>query len=534
LTHANLLANIRAIGQALNVGPEDRGVSWLPLYHDMGLIGCWLLSLYFGMPLLVLSPLDFLSRPERWLWAIHYHRATLSVAPNFAYDLCARKIRDESIEGLDLSCWRAAMNGSEMVRPQTIARFTARFSRCGFRPEAMLPVYGLAESTVALCVPPLERGPRLDHIRRQALERQQRAEPAVHDHGGSATLTFVSVGRPLPGHALRIVDEAGQEVGERIEGSIQFRGPSSMAGYFRQPEATAAITRDGWLDSGDLGYWAGGELFVTGRSKDIILKAGRNLYPDEIEAAVEEVDGLRKGCVAAFGTADPAQGSEKLVVVAETREQSAPVRDRLRGEVTRRLMDALGVPPDDVLLLDPGLLPKTSSGKLRRAVARHAYEKGAIARGRPPMIWQWLRLSAGWARHSMARVGQATGRLVCSAYFYALFLALLLACRLAMIATPAGARSAALLRSFTLLFLRLAGLQIKVEGVEHLGAGPQVLVSNHASYVDVLALNAALPGYFCYVAKKELLGVPVIGGFIRKIGYLVVDRYSTAQGAADA
>src|SRR5712692_142866 len=303
LTHANLLANIHAIAKAAAVRPEDSVVCWLPLYHDMGLIGCWLLSLYFGLPITILSPVSFLSRPERWLWAIHHHRATLSPAPNFAYDLCARRIRDEVMEGLDLSCWRLALNGSESVLPETIARFTARFGRCGFRAETMLPVYGLAESTVALCFPPLGRPPRLDRIRREALERQGRAEPAA---GSQAALTFVSVGSPLEGHEVRIVDEARRPVAERVQGRIEFRGPSSMREYFRQPEATAAIRHGEWLGSGDLGYWAGGELFITGRSKDIILKAGRNLYPQEIKAADGELEGVRKGCVAAFGITDPA------------------------------------------------------------------------------------------------------------------------------------------------------------------------------------------------------------------------------------
>ncbi|MBI3695054.1 MAG: AMP-binding protein, partial [Acidobacteria bacterium] len=530
LTHANLLANIRAIGQAVGLRADDSGVCWLPLYHDMGLIGCWLMSLYYGFPLAVMSPLEFLSRPERWLWTIHSHRATLSVGPNFAYDLCVRKIRDESIEGLDLSCWRAALNGSEAVRPETLERFAARFGPYGFRPEAMLPVYGLAESTVALSFPPLERRPKVDRVRREAFEQQRRAEPGA---AGDSALAFVSVGRPIEGHEIRIVDEADQPVGERVEGRILFRGPSSMAGYFRQPEITAAITHGDWLDSGDLGYWAEGELFVTGRSKDIILKTGRNLYPQEIESAVAELEGIRKGCVAAFGAADPEHGTERLIVVAETREPAGQGREQLRGQVAQRVMDLLAVPVDDVVLLDPGLLPKTSSGKLRRNAARQAYEQGTLASRHPSMAWQWTRLGGRWAMHSVAQWAQTGGRVLYSGWFYAWFVLLLGLCCLVLLVTPSGRPAAGVLRFFTRLFLRLAGIRVELEGLEHLERGPLVLVSNHASYVDPLVFIGALPRHFLFVAKKETLDMPLLGGILRKIGHLIVDRYSVAQSVTD-
>ena len=243
----------------------------------MGLIGTWLTSLYRGIPVVILSPLAFLSRPARWLRAMHAHRATLSPAPNFAFDLCVRKVTDAEIEGLDLSSWRLACNGSEPVSPETIERFTRRFAPYGFKPETMCPVYGLAESSVALTVPPLGRGPWVDRVARAAFERRREARPAAADDDNP--LRFVSCGRPLPGHEVRIVDATGQPVGERIEGRIEFRGPSVTSGYFRNPEVTQAVLHGEWMDSGDLGYQADGELFITGRQKDIIIKAGRNLYP---------------------------------------------------------------------------------------------------------------------------------------------------------------------------------------------------------------------------------------------------------------
>ena len=210
LTHQNLLANIRAMGQAAAASGSDTFVSWLPLYHDMGLIGAWLGCMYFGVPLVVMSPQSFLIRPSRWLWAIHANRATMSAGPNFAYELCLAKIRDDEIEGLDLSSWRLAYNGAEPVSPATIERFGDSFAPYGFRREAMTPVYGLAESSVGLAFPPLGRGPLIDRIRRDAFVRSGRAEPVKP---GEPDLRFVACGQPLPGHEIRVVDATGNEVG---------------------------------------------------------------------------------------------------------------------------------------------------------------------------------------------------------------------------------------------------------------------------------------------------------------------------------
>src|ERR1700731_23019 len=217
LTHANLLANVRAIGQALDVRPDDVGVSWLPLYHDMGLIGSWLMPLYFGFPVVVLSPLAFLSRPVRWLRAFDRYHATLGAAPNFAYELAAAKVSDANIEGLDLSAWRAALNGAEPVLPATLDRFAARFARCGFRPESLLPVYGLGESSVALTIPPTGRGPRVDRVERGAFEREGRAVQAAPEAtlDDRNVISFVSVGPAIPRHELRILNDRGEDADER-------------------------------------------------------------------------------------------------------------------------------------------------------------------------------------------------------------------------------------------------------------------------------------------------------------------------------
>lgn len=410
LTHANLLANIRAIGEAVAIGPQDVGVTWLPLYHDMGLIGTWLTPLYFGIPVAVHSPLAFLTRPERWLRAIHTHRGTLTAAPNFAFELCVRKVRDADLEGLDLSCVRAMLNGAEPVSPETLDRFAARFAPYGLRREALLPVYGLAESALAVTFPPLGRGPLVDRIDRDTFEREGRAVPAPSPAapGDRKTISFVALGRALPGHEVRIVDAAGREVPGRVEGALWFRGPSATRGYYRNPEATAQLFPAGpppalqaeqsgesaWVDSGDRAYTAAGDVYVTGRVKDIIIKAGRNLYPHEVEDLAAGVEGVRRGGVVAFGLRDAANGTERLVVVAETREQHAAAKSRIARGITERVAASLGLPPDVVKLVPPQSIPKTSSGKLRREETRRHYLAGTLGARRQPVWWQLTRLAA--------------------------------------------------------------------------------------------------------------------------------------------
>lgn len=533
LTHDNLLANVRALGEALGVGPEDVVVSWLPLYHDMGLIGAWLGALYHGVPAVIMPPLAFLARPARWLEAIHAHRGTLSPAPNFAFDLCVRRIADAELDGLDLSCWRLALNGSEPVSPDTMGRFAARFAARGFRPEAMCPVYGLAEASVGLTVTPPGRGPRIDQVSREAFTRERVARPALAGEAG--VLRFVSCGRPLPGHEIRIVDAAGRPAGERVEGGVEFRGPSVTAGYFGRPEATRAVWHDGWMDSGDLGYWADGELYVTGRRKDMITRAGRNLYPQEIEEVVGDLPGVRKGCVAAFGVPDPATGTERLVVVAESRVTEAGARARLAAAVHQAVMAALGVPADAVEIAPPGAVLKTSSGKVRRSATRAAYLRGRLARRRAPVVVQRLRLAAG---NAVARLGRAvsTAALLAGALRTGLVVATTMPVLWALVAlVPRGRPVDVAVKRWSRLALALCGCPLRVEGAARLGAmGPVVLAPNHASYIDAVVLFAALPTDFRFVAKRELLDTPLIGTVVRKVGHLTVERADVAQSVADA
>ena len=533
LSHANVLANIRAIGEAIDVAEDDVNVSWLPLYHDMGLIGAWLGALYFGIPVVLLSPLAFLARPAAWLETIHRYRGTVSAAPNFAFDLCVRKVPDEVRAALDLSSWRLALNGSEPVSAETIERFTRHFGPCGFRPEAMCPAYGLAETAVGLTVPPLGRRPRVDRIARESFERERQARPAPPD--AAVSLAIVSCGRPLPGHEVRVVDAQARPVPDRLEGRIQFRGPSTMRGYYRNDDATRKARCDGWTDTGDLGYLAAGELFVTGRSKDLIIKGGRNLHPQEIEELAGDVPGVMKGGAAAFGVPDAALGTERLVVALES-ESAAPADvAALRAAVGARIADALGLPPDVVAVFPPGSVPRTSSGKIRRGAARAAYLAGRLG-GRPPsarMAQARLALGAAWQR-ARAAAAQA-GRLVYTGYV-ALVLALTLPpfwlfARLA----PRERAVDRLARSWCRLVLAVSGCRLRVDGAAHLeGLQPAVLVANHSSYLDTVALLAALPIECRFVAKRELLRWPVVGTVIARAGHLAVDRVDRASGVADA
>jgi fatty-acyl-CoA synthase len=541
LTHSNLLANIRAIGAALELGPSDTAVSWLPLYHDMGLIGSWLCALYFGVPIVILSPLAFLSRPERWLWAIHDHRATVSPAPNFAYELCARKIEARSIEGLDLSCWRVAFNGAEPISPDTLERFTQRFEPYGFRAETFWPGYGLAESSVALTFPPVGRKPRVDCIERQRFEKSGEAFPCPPS--APRVLRFVSEGRALPGHEIRLVDDSGREVGERQQGHIQFRGPSAMQGYFRNPSATSAVMQDGWVKTGDLGYLANGELFVTGRSKDVILKGGRNLYPQEVEEVASEVAGVRRGCVAAFGLHDASIGTEKLVVVAETREDGPAARHRIASEIVARVDEHLGLPPDVVRLVSPRIVPKTSSGKIQRDACKQMYLRGELEGKALPAWLQVSRLALlsflDRARRALARAGE----MLYGVYVW-LIVALVLVPGWLLVLLQSGrnrtTRAFGILRFMCREGLPLLRLKPRVEGLEHLTEAERrlkedgrsfLLVSNHASYLDPVVVTAVCPFTFRFVSKSEAASWPLIGTFVRKCGFLTVNRKDPSESA---
>ncbi len=531
LTHANLLANIRAMSEAARTESEVF-VSWLPLYHDMGLIGAWLGSLTLGMRAVLMSPLMFLARPTRWLRSISQERGTISAAPNFAYDLCARKIPESDLEGLDLSSWRLALNGAEMIHPDTLTRFSDRFAKYGFRRESMFPVYGLAECSLGLSFPPIGRGPRVDSVRRDDFAAKGLATTAAD--GDAAALRFVSCGRPIPGHEIRIVDESGRELGERECGKLQFRGPSTTSGYHRNPEGTRELFDGPWVKSGDTAYLAAGEVYIVGRTKDLIIRGGRNIHPQELEEAVGRIPGLRLGSVAVFGTADPEMGTEKLVVLAETREQDPAAREKLRDAIQEAAIGLLDTPADDVVLAPPRTVLKTPSGKIRRSACRQMYEDGTLLKTNSTGV-QIARLVASSVGPTLLRARRGAAGIL-----YTLWTGLTLAITAVpavplTLLLPALSWRRGFVRLWSRTLLTLTGIRVKVTGREALrAAGPCVLVVNHASYLDAVILAAVLPPRFSFVAKRELTRSPFARFFLGRLGTLFVDRFDPERGAEDA
>ena len=565
LSHGDVLASLRAMAAALGATPRDVFVSWLPLYHDMGLIGAWMGSLYYGFPLVLMSPLDFLARPARWLEAIHRHRGTLSGGPNFAYELCVRRIGPEEAEGLDLSSWRIAFNGAEPVNPDTMDRFTAKFVPHGLPSKAMTPVYGLAEATLGVAFTPIGRGPRVDVVDAEAMARRARAVPlpggtaadgtpadgppvagssAGGRHAGGApaggpvgrALRFVSCGPPIPGFEVRIVDDRGTELEERAEGAVEFRGPSTTSGYFRNPAASRALFDGEWLRSGDRGYVAGGELYVTGRDKDLIVRAGRNLYPYDLEAAVGEIDGVRKGCVAVFAASDPAAGTERLVVVAETRERDAGRKREIEEAIVRAASAQLGSGPDEVVLAPPHSVLKTSSGKIRRVAVRELFESGALRRGAGSVRMQVARLALAAARGTVRSWARRAARAAYTVYAGVVAAATFGLAWLVVVMAP-GSERARWRRGRVLCraAFQALGIRIRVSGASNLESGGRyVLVANHASYLDGPLLFAAVPAQVGYIVKGELAGNVFLAPLLRALGAEFVNRLDHERSVAAA
>lgn len=545
LTHANLLANIRAMGDAVKAGPTDIFVSWLPLYHDMGLIGAWLGSLYFAARFVVMSPFAFLGHPERWLRALHRYRGTLTSAPNFAYELCLKRVKDDDIQGLDLSSVRVMCNGAEAVSPQTVERFCARFASFGLQATAMMPVYGLAENAVGLAFPPLGRVPRIDAIERNTFLRSKRALP-VQEGAPKAQLRplrFVACGRPLRDHEIRIVDASDREIPERCEGLLQFRGPSATSGYLRNPgETDRLLHRNGstWLDSGDLAYLAEGDIFVTGRNKDVIKHAGRNIYPEELEAAVGDLPGVRKGCVAVFGRADPKSGTEHLVVLAETRESTPPAISDLEARINGAVADVIGAAPDIVVLAAPHTVLKTSSGKIRRSASRALLESGRVdaagSRTRAPrsVKWQLARFTLAAIPDQARRILGAWLVLVNAVWVWG-FAALIMGLSwLALVSWPTLAGRWRIARGAARLVALAGGIKVDVEGRRTVPVTPCIFVANHSSYVDILVLTIALARPVTYAAKAELANSAVTRLPLKRLETEFIERFDSQQSVRDA
>jgi len=366
LSHRNILANAAAIANAI-VDPDTVCVSWLPLYHDMGLIGTFLTAIYCRTPTIFMPPQAFIKSPALWFRCISDHLATSTVAPNFAFIYSVKNIQIEEVADISLSSLRVVLNGAEPIDLVAVESFYEKFKPLGLADGVIRPVYGLAESSLAVSFS--EPGPLIiDKVGADQLERDGRAVPASSP---TRCTTFVSVGRELTTQEIQIVDEAGRALAERHVGEIVVRGESVMQGYFNRESETAEALRNGRLHTGDLGYLADGRLYVTGRIKDLIIRHGKNYCPQDIESLVTRLEGIVKGGAAAFSI--EGEGDTKVVVVAETRSRDPELRAELIRQIRLQCHDAFLFGPDDIWLVPPGTIPRTSSGKIRRRECKQSY-----------------------------------------------------------------------------------------------------------------------------------------------------------------
>jgi len=373
LPHANICNNLDGAWEAAALSHDEVIVSWLPLYHDMGLVGLLTIPMTLDTNLVQGAPQDFLAKPLRWMRWLSEFGGTATAGPNFSYALAARALR-RAEEPLDLSPVRMLLNGAEPVDAESFRKFLEAGARFGLDPSAAFPAFGMAEVCIAGCFPTPGKGLQTDWVDRHALEEDRVATPVEPDTEAATELAVL--GAPVPGLQVAIVDPlTGEHCGDRQVGELRITGNSLTTGYYHQPDATAELIRDGWLYTGDLAYTVGEELVVCGRIKDVIIVGGRNVYPQDIEKVVGEVDGVRTGNVIAFGI-DGRHGAQSIIVVAETK---AANHDELRRAITGQVTESVGIPPKEVVLVDPGTVPKTSSGKLQRSACRLQYQSGELA-----------------------------------------------------------------------------------------------------------------------------------------------------------
>jgi fatty-acyl-CoA synthase len=404
VTHGSLAANCRAIiREGLEGdGARDNAVSWLPLYHDMGLIGFVMAPICFRIPVVFIPTMSFIKNATLWMETIHKHRATLSFAPNFAYALVTKRAKPEQIARWDLSQVRVFGCGAEPINPGTMRAFLDAMAPAGLKPQALLPCYGMAEATLAISFVPLDEPMQTDRIDAERYHADHKAAPVSN---GAAFMEVVSCGRTFSGHQVTVQDEDGRILPERHIGELCFRGPSVTKGYWENPEATQASFRGGWLHTGDLGYMIGDRVFVSGRIKDILIVNGRNYHPQGIEWLVDEIPGVRKGSSVVFTR--PGAASEEIVVAAEARADDAVA---LKAQIVARVSEEFQLAVSDVALVPPGTLPKTSSGKLQRRKTREQYLNGSIGRATRAgstrlAVAKHLALSlVGRARHEVRKL----------------------------------------------------------------------------------------------------------------------------------
>jgi fatty-acyl-CoA synthase len=371
LSHTALLNQIEAYREAIRLNAEDVVVSWLPLYHDMGLIAGFLMPILTGVPLVLMSPFDWVRAPQRLFQAVSQYRGTLTWLPNFAYNFCAQKIRERHLEGVDLSSWRAVINCSEPVRRESHELFFEKFHAYGLKFSALQTCYAMAENVFGVTQSNLSAGAAVEEIDQQAFYRDHLLRPLVE---GNPSMRIMSSGRPLPNTDVKIVEpKSHHDLPERQIGEIALLSNSMLTGYYHRPDVAEKAFHAGWYLTGDLGYLSNGELFVTGRKKDMIIVGGKNIYPQDIEMLANQVPGVHGGRAVAFGVFDETQGTEEVVVVAEVDEESPERKKTIADEVRQHVAKNSAVVLRTVYLVGPKWLLKTSSGKIARSANREKY-----------------------------------------------------------------------------------------------------------------------------------------------------------------
>jgi fatty-acyl-CoA synthase len=371
LSHRAVLNQIRAYSKAIQLNAEDVIVSWLPLYHDMGLIAGFVMPIVTGTPVVLISPFEWVRKPQMLLQAIHEHRGTLSWLPNFAFNHMARTVRPRHMEGLDLRSWRAAINCSEPVQHNSHNVFLQKFKDFGFQDKSLSVCYAMAENTFAVTQTPIGEPPLVDTIQMQALHKQQQAIPANESDKGS--IRVVSCGYPLENTEIKIV-RGGEQLGVRCVGEILLKGSSMLSSYHNREDLTDGAIQDGWFRTGDMGYLTDGQLYLTGRKKDLIIVGGKNIYPQDLEEIANHIEGICPGRVVAFGVFDDRLGSEAIIMVCELQEKASAERQlEIEHALRKRITSITEISLADVRLVEKRWLIKTSSGKIARADNREKY-----------------------------------------------------------------------------------------------------------------------------------------------------------------
>ena len=533
LTHTNLLANIRAMGQAMRVTSADVFVSWLPLYHDMGLIGAWLGSLYYAQRLVLMSPFTFLARPARWLWALHTHRGTIAGAPNFAYELCVHKIDDRDLAGLDLSSWRLAFNGAEPVSPDTITRFGARFAPYGFRPEAMTPVYGLAEAgrSVSPSHPwgVVQRSTASSASASCGLARQCRPRQTISTPCGLWRADSRSLAITSALWMWRV--SRWRSVKKGVWSFAGHRPPAGISITPRRPDV--CFVGRGWTLA-TWRTWLAVRCISQGGPKISLSVPGgiftRRNWKRPLAISRASARAVWRSLAALTLWRVPSVSSSWPRPMRQPRE----ILEELRHRIDTVSTDLLGTPPDEVVLASPHTVPKTSSGKIRRSTSRELYEQGRLGKRQGAVWWQWMRLVLAGVRPQWRRTWRAALTLLYAAYAWVVFGVFAPLAWVVLALLPRYAWRQAVVRVLARLALRLAGIPLVVHGHEHLPQHrPYVLVVNHASYLDALVLVAVLPGRLRYVAKRELGERWLSRVPLQRLGVEFVERFAAPRGVDD-